>query len=253
MQLKDSVIAITGGAQGLGLAIAEHIGSLGAKVAIIDINEKALSEAEQKLKKQGISTKTYVTDITQEKPVEELFAAIHKDFGTLNGLVNNAGIIRDGLLVKAKDNAVIKKMPLDDWHSVINTNLTGVFLCGREAASLMIENSIAGCIINISSITRAGNFGQSNYSAAKAGVVALTTTWAKELAQYQIRCGAIAPGFIKTEILEGMKQEALEKISSKIPAGRLGLVDEIAIAVEFILSNDYFSGRVLEVDGGLRI
>ena len=174
-------------------------------------------------------------------------------FGAIHGLVNNAGILRDGLLVKAKDGKIIDTLSYDKWQSVINVNLTGVFLCGREVAASMIEHHIQGVIINIASISRAGNFGQSNYAAAKAGVVALTTTWARELARYGIRSAAIAPGMIKTEMTEAMKPEARAKMTSGIPVRRMGNPEEIAETVSFIFGNDYFSGRVLELDGGLRI
>jgi 3-oxoacyl-[acyl-carrier protein] reductase len=126
-------------------------------------------------------------------------------------------------------------------------------LCGREAAERMIRGGNGGCIINISSLSRAGNFGQTNYSAAKAGVAALTVVWAKELARHEIRVNAIAPGFIKTEMVASMKPEILEKMAAGIPAGRLGEPDEIAAAVEFIFTNDYLNGRILEIDGGQRL
>jgi len=132
-------------------------------------------------------------------------------------------------------------------------NLTGVFLCGREAATHMVEQQNPGVIINISSVSRAGNIGQSNYSAAKAGVAAMTTTWAKELARYGIRSAAIAPGFIQTEILDAMKPEALEKMAAGIPLKRTGQAHEIAHAAKFIFENDYITGRVIEVDGGIRL
>jgi 3-oxoacyl-[acyl-carrier protein] reductase len=128
-----------------------------------------------------------------------------------------------------------------------------VFLCGREAAERMIRFGTHGCIVNISSLSRAGNFGQSNYSAAKAGVAALTVVWAKELARHGIRVNAIAPGFIKTEMVASMRPEILEKMAAGIPVQRLGEPDEIAATLEFILTNDYVNGRVLEIDGGQRL
>jgi len=171
----------------------------------------------------------------------------------LHGLINNAGITRDALLVKAKDGKVIKKMSLADWQAVINVDLTGVFLCAREAAARMIESGTPGVILNISSLGRAGNFGQTNYSAAKAGVAAMTVTWAKELARHQIRVGAIAPGFCETRLVTGMKLEALDRTKGIIPLGRLGRPEEIAHSALYVFENDYFTGRVLEVDGGLRL
>jgi 3-oxoacyl-[acyl-carrier protein] reductase len=144
-------------------------------------------------------------------------------------------------------------MSLADWQGVIDVNLTGVFLCGREAAVKFLELGVKGVIINISSISRAGNMGQTNYSAAKAGVVAITVTWAKELARYGIRSMAIAPGFIGTEMVKSMKPEALDKMAAQIPIGRIGMPEEIAHTAAFIFENDYLTGRVIETDGGIRM
>jgi 3-oxoacyl-[acyl-carrier protein] reductase len=188
-----------------------------------------------------------------DRDVVHAFDRVVADFGRLDGSIANAGILRDGLLVKAKDREVSGKLSLEHWQAVIDVNLTGVFLCGREAAERMIRLGGGGCIVNISSLSRAGNFGQSNYSAAKAGVAALTVVWAKELARHEIRVNANAPGFIKTEMVAGMKPEMLQKMAAGIPLKRLGEPDEIAATVEFIFANDYLNGRVLEVDGGQRL
>lgn len=201
----------------------------------------------------GSEAKSYIANVAEEAQVESTFAQIADDFGRIDGLVNNAGITRDGLFIKAKDGQVVQKMSLQNWQQVIDVNLTGVFLCAREAAVQMIEKGTKGVIINISSISRSGNMGQTNYTAAKAGVANMAVTWAKELSRYGIRVGAIAPGFIETDMTAGMKPEALEKVCSVIPMKRLGLPDEIAHSVEYILENDYFTGRVIECDGGLRI
>ena len=138
-------------------------------------------------------------------------------------------------------------------QAVIDVNLTGVFLCGREAAAKMIEFGDGGCIINISSVSRAGNMGQANYSATKAGVQALAVVWAKEFARHGIRAASIAPGFIGTEMVMSMKPEAREKLTGSIPARRVGDPDEIAPTVQFIFENDYLSGRCVDVDGALRL
>lgn len=253
MNLKDKVIAITGGGQGLGRAMAVQLASKGAKLALIDLNEDKLHETVGLCREVGGEAKLYVSNVTDETDVEQLFAAIPKDMGALDGLINNAGITRDGLLIKEKDGAIVKKMSLDDWNSVINVNLTGVFLCGREAALNMIALKKPGVIINISSISRAGNLGQTNYSAAKSGVAAMAVTWAKELARYQIRANAIAPGFIATEMTGQIRPEVLEKITKTIPLRRMGQPEEIAHTAQFIFENDYVSGRVFETDGGLRL
>ena len=185
--------------------------------------------------------------------MKAMFDKAEAELGPVSGLVNNAGILRDAMLVKVKEGQVVDRMSLDVWQSVIDVNLTGVFLCGREAAERMIVSGAKGVIVNISSISRAGNTGQSNYAAAKAGVVALTTTWAKELARYGIRSAAIAPGVFETEMVASMKPEAKERFVNMIPARRTGAVEELADAVNFIIKNDYYTGRVLELDGGLRV
>jgi 3-oxoacyl-[acyl-carrier protein] reductase len=156
-------------------------------------------------------------------------------------------------LVKVKDGQVVGKMTLDHFNTVIGVDLAGVFLCGREAAARMIESGKGGVIVNISSISRAGNIGQTNYSAAKAGVAAMTVTWAKELARYKIRVGAIAPGFCNTEMVAKIRDDIREKIISGIPERRLATPEEIADTARYILCNDYYTGRVIEIDGGLRL
>ncbi len=253
MKLQDSVIAITGGGQGLGRAMAEYLAAKGARLALIDLMPEKLAEAAEACKQAGGDAKTYVCNVAKEEDVTHTFEAIVGDFGQLNGLINNAGILRDGLMVKGKDGQIEKRMELAQWQAVIDVNLTGVFLCGREASSQMIKNGDQGVIINVASISRAGNMGQSNYSAAKAGVSALVPVWAKELARYGIRCMGIAPGFIETEMTASMKPEALEKMTAGIPLKRMGKPEEIASAAAFIFENDYMSGRMIEVDGALRL
>ncbi|HEY6853524.1 MAG TPA: SDR family oxidoreductase [Gemmatimonadales bacterium] len=192
-----------------------------------------------------------MADAANEDSVVGALDQVTADFGGLHGLINNAGIVRDAMLVKVKDGKVVGKMSLAQWQEVIDVNLTGVFLCAREAAQRMIPSG--GVIVNVSSVCRAGNAGQTNYSAAKAGVVAMTVVWAKELARYRIRVGAVAPGFVRTPMVESMKPEALARMTAPIPLGRLGEPDEIAHAVGFIFENDLFTGRCVEVDAGLRI
>lgn len=253
MELNGAVIAITGGAQGLGLAMAKLLGERGARLALVDREEESLAQAAGQLSEQGIVAEAFVADVANEDSVVRCFAEIRDRLGPVSGLVNNAGITRDGLLVKAKEGRVEKTMSLSQWQQVLDVNLTGVFLCGREAASQMVENDLHGVIVNISSISRAGNMGQSNYAASKAGVAALTVTWAKELARYGIRVGAVAPGFIETEMTSSMRPDVLEKITKGVPLGRLGQPEDIAQSVHYIFENAYFSGRVIECDGGLRI
>ncbi|ABM25517.1 short-chain dehydrogenase/reductase SDR [Shewanella sp. W3-18-1] len=252
MDLKDKVVVITGGAGGLGLAMAQNFAQAGAKLALIDVDQEKLERACAEL---GSDTEVqgYALDITDEEDVVAGFAYILEDFGQVNVLVNNAGILRDGMLVKAKDGKVTDRMSYEQFQSVINVNLTGSFLCGREAAAAMIESGQAGVIVNISSLAKAGNMGQSNYAASKAGVAAMSVGWATELARYNIRSAAVAPGVIATEMTAAMKPEALERLEKLVPVGRLGHADEIASTVRFIIENDYVNGRVFEIDGGIRL
>ena len=253
MQLNDKLIMVTGGGQGLGQAMALRLAKQGARLALVDMNQEALDATCAQVAELGSSARGYLCNVAKESDVVQTVASIVEQQGTISGLVNNAGITRDGLLIKAKDGQVTEKMSLDQWNAVLDVNLTGVFLCTREVAAHMVEAGVQGCIVSISSISRHGNLGQTNYVASKAAVAAITVTWAKELARYGIRTGAIAPGFIGTEMVLSMRDDMLEKIAAGIPAKRLGLPDEIGQGVQFILENDYFSGRVLDIDGALRI
>lgn len=253
MDIAGKTFVVTGAARGLGLAITQSLASQNANVMMADMDEASLNEALASLPENAGKQAVIVANVTNETDVKSLFDAAESELGPVSGLVNNAGILRDGMLVKVKDGKVVDRMSLDVWQSVIDVNLTGVFLCGREAAERMIVSGEKGVIVNISSISRAGNVGQSNYAAAKAGVVALTTTWAKELARYGIRSAAIAPGVFETEMVASMKPEARERFVQMIPARRTGAVEELADAVNFIVKNDYYTGRVLELDGGLRV
>jgi 3-oxoacyl-[acyl-carrier protein] reductase len=253
MNLKGKTIVVTGGGRGLGRAMTLAFARKGARLAIVGIDESVIEEAVALCEEAGTEARAYRANVSDEAAVIDLFDRVAGDFQALDGLVNNAGITRDALLVKAKDGKVVKKMSLADWQAVINVDLTGVFLCGREAAAKMIEMGTHGVILNISSLGRAGNFGQTNYSAAKAGVAAMTVTWAKELARHGIRVGAIAPGFCETRLVTGMKPAALDRMKAAIPLGRLGRPEEIAHSALYVFENDYFTGRVLEVDGGIRV
>ncbi|MEJ2255538.1 MAG: SDR family oxidoreductase [Woeseiaceae bacterium] len=254
MDLNNAVIVVTGGARGLGAAMALRLAGAGARLALVDIDPDQLATTADECREAGAPrVTTHSVNVADERDVEDLFAAVRSEFGTLQGLVNNAGITRDALLVKYRDGEQTSKMTLDQWQAVIDVNLTGVFLCGREAAATMIETGSRGCIVNISSISRAGNMGQTNYSAAKAGVAAMAVAWARELARYGIRAASIAPGFIGTEMVMAMKPDARDKLTAGIPLGRIGDPDEIAATVQFIFENDYVNGRCLDVDGGLRL
>ena len=253
MDVRGKTILVTGAGRGIGRSLALHFARKGANLALLDTNSEEVADSCVRCREAGAAARSYVADAANEDSVVGALDQVTADFGRLDGLINNAGIVRDALLVKVKDGLVVDKMTLAQWQEVIDVNLTGVFLCAREAAQHMINLAVGGVIVNVSSISRAGNAGQTNYSAAKAGVAAMTVVWAKELARYGIRVGAVAPGFIRTPMVAGMKPEALAKMTSPIPLGRLGEPEEIAHAVGFIFENDLFTGRCLEVDAGLRM
>jgi 3-oxoacyl-[acyl-carrier protein] reductase len=253
MQLKGKTVVITGGGKGIGHALALDLGRRGANIALIDVNPEDLDAARTAVAALGVTARSYVANVASEAEVIATFERIGAEFGRLDGVINNAGILRDGLLIKVKDGVVTGKLTLAQWQAVIDVNLTGVFLCAREAAERMVSFGNGGVIINISSVSRHGNAGQSNYSAAKAGVAALAVVWAKELARFGIRTGAIAPGFTRTSLLDNMKPEMLEKMLVPVPLKRLGDAGEIAHAAAFIFENEFFTGRCIDLDGGLRL
>jgi 3-oxoacyl-[acyl-carrier protein] reductase len=253
MNLNGRTVAVTGGARGIGKSIAQAFADRGARIALLDLNDTDLATARAEISSRGADVSTHTLNVAKEEDVIRAFDEVVAQHGRLDVVVNNAGIIRDALLVKVKDGAVVSKMSLAQWQAVIDVNLTGVFLCGREAAERMITLGNGGVIINIASISKAGNAGQSNYSAAKSGVTAMAVTWAKELARFGIRAAAIAPGFTRTELLSNMPPEMLEKMTAPVPLKRLGLPEEIAHTAVFIAENDFFTGRSVDVDGGLRL
>lgn len=252
MELKDKVIVITGASGGIGQTMARQFAAKGAQLALVDMNPERLLDLQKSCEAQGVRAETYVVDVSKEAKVEMLFEQVVRDFGALDGLVNNAGITRDSLLMKKKGD-VFSKMSLEQWQQVIDVNLTGVFLCGREASIQMAKLEKPGVIVNISSICRVGNMGQTNYSATKAGVDAMTSVWAKELSRYNIRVGAIAPGYIGTEMVNAIRPDVQDKMKANIPLRRFGEPEEISQSALFIFENDFFTGRILEVDGGMRI
>jgi 3-oxoacyl-[acyl-carrier protein] reductase len=251
MKIEGSVCVVTGAGQGLGRRIAVDLGRAGARVFGCDLSDQTFPAVADLATKEKLDVRLSICDVTQEDSVVRFFESIERTAGKLDVLVNNAGITRDGLLVKYRPGRV-EKLPLQDFQAVLEVNLTGVFLCAREAAAIMAKQS-GGVIINISSVSRTGNFGQTNYSASKAGVDAMTVAWSKELSRYQIRVAGIAPGYLNTQMVAAVKPDVLEKIIDQVPVKRLGEPAEIASTVHFIIENDFVNGRILEVDGGLRI
>lgn len=246
MNLSDLKIIVTGAASGMGAHFARRLHEAGAKVAAGDVNEALLGELPDGIAKRKL-------DVSNEAEVESFVKWAGDTLGGLNGLVNNAGILRDGLLVKQdRETKAIKKLSLADWNAVIGVNLTGATLMVRETVGYMVEKGQRpGVIVNMSSISRHGNRGQSNYVSAKAALAANTLTWAREFAPYGIRVTGIAPGMIETPMTKGMNQKARDAVVSQIPVARIGLPEDIWVAVKFALECDYFNARTIDVDGGL--
>ena len=241
--LKDKVVIVTGGASGIGLATARRFSLEGCKVASWDVKD---GEAEA----GGIFQKVDVSSAASvESAVEEVAARL----GTVYVLVNNAGILRDGQLVKYKDGALAGVMSDEQFDAVIGVNLKGVFTCTRAVVPRMIQGG-GGVILNASSVVGLyGNFGQTNYVAAKAGVIGMTRVWARELGKYQIRVNAVAPGFISTDMVKRMPEKILQGMVGRTPLGRMGQPEDIANAYAWLASDQasFITGTVLSVDGGV--
>ncbi len=255
MQIQGSKVLVTGGASGMGRHFVLELAKAGADVAFCDLNADGIKAVEAEAADLPGKVAGFEANVADEDSVVALINNAHEALGGLDVLVNNAGIFRDGLLVKKdRETGEIKKMSLRKWQSVIDVDLTGPFLTTREFAAKAIESGTkASVVVNISSIARHGNRGQSNYSAAKAGLIADTRLWAVELSRYGIRTGAVAPGFVDTPILEGMPPEVLKKMLTPVPLRRVAKPQEIYLAVKFIIECDYFTGRCIDVDGGLTL
>jgi 3-oxoacyl-[acyl-carrier protein] reductase len=246
MQLKDLKVVVTGGAQGMGAHFAQRLLEAGAQVAVGDISEEKLAALPAGIHRRRL-------DVSNEEDCVSFVSWAHQAMGGLNGLINNAGILRDALLVK-KDKATgqVKKLSTADWNAVIGVNLTGATFMVREVVAKMVETEQKpGVIVNMSSIARHGNRGQSNYVSAKAALAANTVTWSREFAPFGIRVGAVAPGMIETPMTQGMNPKARDALVASIPVGRIGVPEDIWLAVKFIIECDYFNGRTIDVDGGL--
>lgn len=248
MKLKGKTAIITGGATGIGKSIAMLFAKEGASIALIDINNTNGLSTEREIKEffPNAHVCFYKSDVKNYEVIQDTFEKIINHFGSIDILINNAGITRDNFLLN---------MSQKDWSEVIEVNLTGVFNCGKAVSKFMVEQK-CGVIINISSIVGLfGNIGQTNYSAAKAGVIGITKTWSKELGLKGIRCNAIAPGFIATEMTLKVPEKILNNIKEKTPLKRIGTPDDIAYACLFLASDEasFINGAILTVDGGLTL
>lgn len=245
MDIQGRKVLVTGGASGLGHHLVQRLVDHGAQVASCDLDPGSPPE--------GVLA--FTCDVSDEAQVTSTIQEAADALGHLDVLINNAGIFRDGLLVKPdKTTGQVRRMSLRDWQQVIDVDLTGPFLCTREFAAQVIERQVSSSlVINISSVARHGNPGQSNYSAAKAGLVADTRLWAQELARYGTRVAAIAPGFVRTPILDAMRPEVLESMVKRVPLRRVGEPEDIWQAARFLISCDYVTGTCVDVDGGIRL
>jgi len=248
MELKVAKILITGGGRGLGRYLVEHLLEDVEKVIILEKDKTLLDELVPHAK-----LLSYECDITDPVSVETIIKEIFDKHGGVNICINNAGIIHSEPLVNILSKGE-KKHNLGLWEKVINLNLNAVFYVSSNVVENMVLRKLKGVIINISSISAHGNVGQSAYSASKAGVEALSRTWSKELAMFKIRAVSIAPGFFNTDSTkESLSESMLAKWQKSVPLGRLGEMDELLLAVKFIIENEYFNGKTLSLDGGLTI
>jgi 3-oxoacyl-[acyl-carrier protein] reductase len=252
MKLQDLKIIVSGAASGMGRHFAMRLVEAGAQVAGGDVNEGGLAETVSMAKGPG---KLHVRklDVADESDVGAFVDWAHGAMGGLNGLVNNAGILRDGLLVKKdRETGEVKKLTKAQWDAVIGVNLTGATMLARDVVAKMVTTGTRpGVVVNMSSVARHGNRGQSNYSAAKSALATNTKTWSLEWAPFGIRCGAVAPGMVETPMTQGMNQKARDALVTAIPVGRIGNPEDLWLAVRFVLECDYFNGRTIDVDGGL--
>jgi 3-oxoacyl-[acyl-carrier protein] reductase len=253
MKLEDLKIIVSGAAQGMGRHFAQRLAEAGAQVAAGDVNEVGLAETVEGAKAHRGKIHARRVNVGDEAEVAAFVAWAHEAMGGLNGLINNAGILRDGLLVKKdRESGQVKTLSKEQWDAVIGVNLTGATLLTRDVVARMVQtNTRPGVVVNISSVARHGNRGQSNYTAAKAALAANTVTWCREFAPFGIRVAAVAPGMIETPMTQGMNQKARDALVAAIPVGRIGVPEDIWQAVRFALECDYFNGRTIDVDGGL--
>ncbi len=245
MSLQGKVVVVTGGSRGIGRGICIRLGAMGALVYINYVSRSSAAEETQKyIQDAGGKAEIICFDVADGKAVQDAFKKILSEAGSVDILINNAGITRDGLMARMKES---------DWDEVMNTNLKGAFTCAKLASRTMMKKKW-GRIVNISSVSGvAGNPGQVNYSAAKAGLIGLTKSMAREYASRNITVNSVAPGYIQTEMTDSLGQKTQEQIKGEIPLGVFGRVEDVAGAVAYLVSDDgqYVTGQILNVNGGM--
>ncbi len=244
MDFTGQFAVVTGGARGIGKAIAEALARKGVNLVIADISLEQAKDTSAEIESLGIKTMAVKLDVSKSDEVSKIFEDISKECGRIDILVNNAGVTRDSLILRMKE---------EDWDTVMNINLKSVFLCSKEAIKVMAKQRY-GRIINIASVVAfMGNPGQANYSASKAGIVGLTKTTAKEYASRGITANAVAPGFITTAMTDALTENVKEEMKRAIPLGRFGTPEDVANAVVFLASPEagYITGQVIHVNGGM--
>ena len=245
-RLRNKVCIVTGAAQGIGLATALKFAREGARIAIWDVQQAGIDEAVRQCREADGEAEGYVVDVTQRAMVDAATAQVKERFGRIDVLVNNAGITQD---------ARLQKMTLEQFDRVIDVNLRGVFHVSQAVADIMVAQG-AGVILNASSVVGLyGNFGQTNYAATKFGVLGFTKTWSRELGPKGVRVNAVAPGFIRTHILDTIPEKVLDDMRHRVPLHRLGTPEEIANVYCFLASDEasYVNGAVIEVSGGMTV
>ena len=245
MRFQDKTIVVTGAGRGIGRATALAFAAEGANLAVCAMHEDTVRPVAEEIEAAGGQALWQVVDVSDEQQVTEFMNAVFERFGAVYGVVNNAGVTRDGLFLRLKG---------EQWDQVQAVNLRGAFLCTRIFARKMIRQKSPGRIINMASVAgEAGSPGQANYSAAKAGVIAMTKAVAKEFGHYGITVNAVAPGLVETDMIQGMEQCAVDYVVKSTPLGRTGTPEDVAAAVLFLASDAarYISGQVLRVNGGL--
>jgi len=244
-RLQGRVCIVTGAAQGIGLATARRFLQDGAIVALCDIRRESVDAAVEALRELG-TVEGFVVDVTRRDQIDAMVSAVHTRHGSIDVLVNNAGITLDARLQKMND---------EQFDRVIDVNLKGTFNCSRAVADIMVQQG-SGVILNASSVVGIyGNFGQTNYAASKFGVIGFVKTWSRELGPKGVRCNAVAPGFIETPILRTIPEKVLLQMKERVPLRRLGTPEDIANVYAFLASDDasYINGAVIEVAGGLTV